>query len=345
MTRLPALRARLAAACTLALAACVGTGRQDVLAPAGPQAARVADWFWFSFVLAVAVFAAFTAVLFFGLFRAHRRHMRGEPNELSDRDGNRLVLWGGVVVPTVILLTLLVFSSYTDRLILRLGRGPGEHPVTIEVVGEQFWWRLRYLDPEHPEREFITANEIHVPAGRPVRLLLRSRDVIHSFWMPNLNGKQDLIPGRTNDLVVQVDEPGVYRGQCAEFCGVQHAKMAMLVVAHPPAEFQAWWSAQLRPHGPPADPRAARGEQVFLRHGCGMCHAIRGTPARGSVAPDLSHFGGRRTLAAGTLPNTRGHLGGWIADPQGIKPGSRMPPVPLTGEELRSLLSYLQSLQ
>jgi cytochrome c oxidase subunit 2 len=178
-----------------------------------------------------------------------------------------------------------------------------------------------------------------------VRILLQSRDVIHSFWMPNLNGKQDMIPGRTNDLVVQVDEPGTYRGQCAEFCGVQHAKMAMLVVAHPRAEFDAWWNGQLRPHEPPTDPEAKRGHDVFMTHGCGTCHAIRGTLARGSVAPDLSHFGSRRTLAAGTLPNTRGHLGGWISDPQGIKPGTRMPPVDLKGEELRALLTYLHSLK
>lgn len=342
--RSPSIRlAPSLAAC--ALAGCTGTGVQDVLAPAGPQAARIAAWFWFSFALAVAVFVAFAAILFWGLFRAHRRHLRGEDTELPDKHGNRLVIWGGVVIPTVILLALLVFSAYTDRMISRLGRGPGEKPLTIEVVGEQFWWQVRYLDPEHPHREFITANEIHVPAGRPVRLLLKSRDVIHSFWVPNLNGKQDLVPGRTNDLVVQVDDPGTYRGQCAEFCGVQHAKMAMLVVAHPPREFDAWWESQLRPHAPPSDPEAARGEEVFMTNGCGTCHSIRGTLAKGTVAPDLSHFGSRRTVAAGTLPNTKGHLGGWIADPQAIKPGNRMPPVPLKGEELRALVSYLHSLK
>lgn len=335
----------LPAACALALAACTGTGVQDALAPRGPQAGWIASWFWLSMAIAVAVFVAFAAILFFGLIRAHRRHMRGDDNELPEAHGNRLVIWGGVVVPTIILLVLVATSAYTDRLVSRLGRGPNADPLTIEVVAEQFWWRLHYRDPAHPSREFITANEIHVPAGRPVRLILQSRDVIHSFWMPNLNGKQDMIPGRTNDLVVQVDEPGTYRGQCAEFCGVQHAKMAMLVVAHPKAEFDAWWSQQLRPHEPPKDPEAARGHEVFMTNGCGTCHSIRGTLAMGSVAPDLSHFGSRRTIAAGTLPNTRGHLGGWISDPQAIKPGNRMPPVPLKGEELRALLTYLESLK
>ncbi|HEX8271523.1 MAG TPA: cytochrome c oxidase subunit II [Longimicrobiaceae bacterium] len=342
---LPA-RSRLAAgALALAAGGCVGTGAQDVLAPKGPQAARIADWFWISFALAVAVFVAFVLVLGWGLVRAHRRHRRNQDNELSPATGRRLVVWGGLVGPAVILLGLLVASTYTDRRISRLGRLGGPEPLTIEVAGHQFWWEVRYLDPANPHREFTTANEIHVPAGRPVRLLLRSRDVIHSFWVPNLHGKMDLVPGRTNDLVFRVDEPGVFRGQCAEFCGVQHAKMAILVEAHPPAEFAAWWERQLRPHAPPADSMAARGQEVFMTHGCGACHTVRGTPAHGRAGPDLSHFGSRRTIAAGVLPNTRGHLGGWIADPQGVKPGNRMPAVPLTGEELRSLLAYLHSLK
>ncbi|HEX2191353.1 MAG TPA: cytochrome c oxidase subunit II [Longimicrobiaceae bacterium] len=351
MPRAPATAAplrRRAAACALLpalLGGCVGTGVQDVLAPTGPQAARIADWFWISYALAVAVFVAFAAILAYGLLRARRRERRGEPAELPPSHGRGLVIWGGIVVPTAILLTLLVLSAYTDRRISRLGRGPGEHPVTIQVVGHQFWWEVRYRDPANPHREFTTANELRVPVGRPVRLVLSARDVIHSFWVPNLHGKMDLIPGRTNDLVLQVDEPGVYRGQCAEFCGTQHAKMAMLVEALPPAEFAAWWERQLRPHPTPVDSALARGHDVFMQNGCGLCHSIRGTEAHGSVAPDLSYFGERRTIAAGTLPNTRGHLGGWISDPQAIKPGNRMPAVPLEGDDLRALLSYLHSLR
>jgi len=338
------LVARAVPALLLALAGCVGTGKQDALAPAGPQAARIAEFFYVSIVLAVAVFVAFCIVLGYGLVRADRRQRRGEENHLPTEHGRQLVLWGGLVVPTVILLTLIVFSAVVDRRITRLGRGPGQNPLTIEVVGHQFWWEVRYLDAVNPHREFITANEIHVPAGRPVRLVLQSRDVIHSFWVPNAHGKTDLIPGRTRDMVLQVDEPGVYRGQCAEFCGIQHAKMAMYIEAHPPAEFEAWRERQLKPHQKPADAQALKGHDVFMKNGCGVCHSIRGTEAHGRVAPDLSHFALRRSLAAGTLPNTRGHLGGWIADPQSIKPGNRMPAVPLKGEELRALLSYLHSL-
>lgn len=327
------------------LTGCVGTGIQDALNPAGPQSARIANWFWFSLVLAVVVFVTYAALLAFGLGRAHRRQKRGEPNDLPPSHGFHLVLWGGFAVPVVVLLTLLVYSNVTDRQISRLGRGPGADPLTIEVVGHQFWWEVRYLEVGRPDREFTTANEIHIPVGRPIRFLVESRDVIHSFWVPNLHGKVDLVPGRTNDLVLQADQPGVYRGQCAEFCGSQHAKMAMLVIAHEEESFAAWRERQLALHGVPADPEAALGHDVFMRNGCALCHTIRGTEAHGRVAPDLTHFGTRRTIAAGVLPNTRGHLAGWIADPQGIKPGNRMPSVPLLGDELRALLAYLHSLE
>ncbi len=316
-----------------------------MLAPKGPQAARIADFFWVSFGLAVVVFIAFFVIFGYAFHRARRRQRRGEPSELPPKHGRNLVLWGGFVLPTVILLALLVFSAYTDRHIARFGRMPGDDPLTIHVIGHQFWWEIRYSDPTNRHREFITANEMHIPVGRPVKLVLQSRDVIHSFWVPNLHGKTDLIPGRINDLVVQADEPGTYRGQCAEFCGVQHAKMAMLVIARREAEFAAWWDQQLRPHGTPADSAAAVGELVFMSRGCAVCHTVRGTSARGTTGPDLSHFGQRRTIAAATIPNTRGHLGGWIADPQGIKPGNFMPAVALDGDELRSLLSYLHSLR
>lgn len=339
----PIARFGLVAAATL-LAACTSTGVQDVLNPRGPQAARIADWFWLSYALGIGVFVAFVVVLGLGLVRAERRQRRGEPNELQPSHGRNLVLWGGLVVPALILLSLLVASTYTDRRLARLGIGTGSEPLTVEITGHQFWWEIRYRDPL-PARRFTTANELHIPAGEPVRLILQSRDVIHSFWAPNLHGKQDLIPGRKNELVIQADEPGVYRGQCAEFCGVQHAKMSILVIAHPPEEFAAWWERQLRPHEPPTDPVLASGHDVFMRNGCALCHAISGTMARGEVAPNLSHLASRRTIAAGTLPNTRGNLGGWIADPQGIKPGSHMPAVPVDGESLQHLLSYLQSLR
>jgi cytochrome c oxidase subunit 2 len=190
-----------------------------------------------------------------------------------------------------------------------------------------------------------TANEIHVPVGRPVAIDLKSRDVIHSFWVPNLHGKMDAIPGRVTNTWLQADSPGVWRGQCAEFCGLQHAHMALTVVAHPAHEFEQWLSAQREPATQPTEEIALRGQQVFLSGPCMMCHTIRGTPALSAFGPDLTHVASRRTLAAGTIPNTRGHLAGWILDPQVIKPGTRMPPTALGSEDLQALLAYLERLR
>ncbi len=323
------------------IAGCTGSMNQNALDPRGPQAAYIAEWFWVSFALAVAVFLAYCAILFFALWRARRN---GESNDLPPRHGWNLVIWGGVAVPALILLVLIVYSAYTDRR-LSLLAAPGSDMLTIEVIGHQFWWEVRYRDPANPHREFTTANEIHIPVGQPVRFRLESRDVIHSFWVPNLHGKTDLIPRRTNTLELQADRPGIYRGQCAEFCGAQHAKMAFLVIAQRPEDFALWYEHQLLPGRAPADSLLLAGQEVFMRNGCALCHTIRGTLASARVAPDLTHFGSRRTIAAGILPNSRGHLGGWISDPQGIKPGNRMPAVPLDSESLQALLSYLHSLR
>jgi cytochrome c oxidase subunit 2 len=196
-----------------------------------------------------------------------------------------------------------------------------------------------------PPRAPTTANEIHVPVGRPVVLELRSTDVIHSFWPPNLSAKRDLIPGHENSLWLQADAPGEYRGQCAEFCGHQHAKMAFLVVAEPPDSFAGWLARQRDTAATPADSLTRRGQEVFLGSACPMCHAIGGTPAGSRVGPDLTHLGSRRTLAAGTLPNTRGNLAGWIVNPQAIKPGAKMPPNALSPDDLQALLAYLETLR
>jgi cytochrome c oxidase subunit 2 len=201
-----------------------------------------------------------------------------------------------------------------------------------------WWWEVRY-----PAPGIVAANELHIPAGQPVRLEMTSADVIHSFWVPRLHGKRDLIPGISTTFWIEASEPGVYRGVCAEYCGTQHANMAFDVVAHAPEEFAAWLAAPARrgPHSAAEQP----GLAVFRRAGCGQCHAIRGTPAVGTAGPDLTDFGSRRTIAAGMLPNTRGHLAGWIANPQAIKPGSKMPRTYLDGDELWTLVLYLESLQ
>ena len=196
------------------------------------------------------------------------------------------------------------------------------------------------------QQQYVTtANEIHVPVGKPVTVVLTGADVIHSFWAPNLHGKRDLIPGQQTSLVLRVDKPGVFRGQCAEFCGLQHAHMAFLVVAESQEQFDAWYSNQVKEAAAPQTPEQIRGQQVFLSHACVMCHTIRGTEAAARAGPELTHLKSRATIAAGTLPNERGQLGGWISNPHSIKQGVRMPPNPLAPDELSSLLGYLESLK
>jgi cytochrome c oxidase subunit 2 len=219
--------------------------------------------------------------------------------------------------------------------------GGGGAALTVQVIGEQFWWRVVY--PGGAE----TANEIHIPVGRSVRLKVTSNDVIHSFWVPRLMGKIDLIPGKVNTLLLRADEPGVYRGACAEFCGMQHAHMLVHVIAEPPPQFDAWLAREQRPAREAEDPAARRGAQVFARAGCINCHRLRigGGAIGGAAGPDLTHLASRRTLAGGMLDNTVGNLGGWIVNSQALKPGNKMPPIPLDGPDLQALLAYLRSLE
>ncbi len=220
---------------------------------------------------------------------------------------------------------------------------PATRPqLTLEVTAHQWWWEVRYRDPV-AGRVFTTANEIHIPTGQPVRVILSSPDVIHSFWVPKLAGKMDVIPGVTNVTWIQAAQPGRYRGQCAEFCGLQHARMAFFVTAESPAAFAAWRQGQLAAPVAVTDPAAVQGSTVFAAR-CASCHTIAGTPAGGLVGPDLSHLASRETLAAGTIPNDPEHLEAWIADPAAIKPGVLMPKVPLTIAQRSQLVAYLRSL-
>jgi cytochrome c oxidase subunit 2 len=214
----------------------------------------------------------------------------------------------------------------------------------VRVIARQWWWELQYqADP--PSQMVITANELHIPVGKPVLLELESRDVIHSFWVPALHGKRDLIPGHPSTTYLRADQPGVYRGQCAEFCGDQHARMGLLVVAEPPEVFQQWLAHARAPAPEPADEVTRRGREVFLRGPCVMCHAVSGTIAAATNGPDLTHVAGRRTLAGATVANVPGNLAGWILDAQAIKPGNHMPPLPLPAPDLQALLAYLETLR
>jgi cytochrome c oxidase subunit 2 len=311
-----------------------GCAAPSVLAPQGPAAERIAGLWWIMFGLAGAIYGAVLALLLIGLFR--RRRVEHESERHPHPEGWVWILGGGVALPVAVLILLFVLTLGT---MASLAAPPGD-ALTVEMIGRQWWWEVRY-----PDAQVTTANEIHIPAGRPVRLLLTSADVIHSFWAPELHGKLDLVPGRTNTFWIEARRPGIYRGFCAEYCGHQHANMAFLVIAEPPDQFATWLDGQRRPAPPPADPLAQQGQQVFLRSACAFCHTIRDTSAARDSGPDLTHLADRRTIAAGTLENTRDNLADWIRNPQAIKPGNRMPPPDLTADELQALVAYLQSLK
>lgn len=366
---------------------------QSMLDPAGPGAAAIESMWWVLFWVCTAVFVLVMAALAMALVRARQR--RGaERSEEVDTPGTerRRVVWvlvAGAAIPAVILAGIFV---YTMVILGRLAPSEPNGDLTVIVTGKQYWWEVLYPLPGGDT--VVTANEIHIPAGRRIALRLESDDVIHSLWIPRLHGKTDMIPGRTNEAWLLADEPGVYRGQCAEYCGQQHTWMALLVVAQPEEEFLGWLARQRRPAAavaPPPNPvdeamdhppppgipdsvraavlarnaRIRRGREVFLEpaNRCASCHVIRGVtePARGAVlspeeapgdppgrtaeGPDLTHVASRRTLAAGRLAMNRGNMGGWIANPQVLKPGNLMPRVPLEPEDMNALLEYLMSLQ
>jgi cytochrome c oxidase subunit 2 len=306
---------------------------QSALAPAGPQAAQIEWLWWLIFWISVAVFAVVMTFLAGAVLR--RRHSTPERSLQA-------VVTLGVAITAVILVIWLVASVWVSRAI---ASPQMSNAVSINVTGHQWWWEVEYQDLNAPSLRFRTANEIHIPVGRPVVLNVTSRDVIHSFWVPDLQGKRDLIPGYTTSIWLQADQPGVYRGQCAEFCGYQHANMALYVTAEKDAPFKGWLAAERQPAMEPATDQERHGRDVFMKASCPACHTIRGTNAGGLVGPELTHVGSRGTLAAGTVPNTVGHLGGWVSDPQSIKPGVKMPPNKLPGDDFLALLAYLEHLK
>jgi cytochrome c oxidase subunit 2 len=313
------------------LAAC--TGEQSVLDPQGPHARQTAAIAWILFGGGALIFALVAALAASAIFGPRR--WRGRLG------GKGIVVAGGIVFPVVTLTALLVYTFIAAG---NLGGAAHPAPLRIEVVGEMWWWRVHYLGADG-RPQMISANEIRIPVGRPVELSLRSADVIHSFWLPSLAGKLDMIPGRTNVLRITADKAGVFRGQCAEYCGAQHAKMALLVVALAPPQFDAWLASQMEPGREPGTENDARGQSLFVAH-CGACHTVRGTPAKGELGPDLTHVGGRLSLAAGIRPNNAGTLAGWIASSQHLKPGNRMPSFDVfAGDELTALAGYLEGLR
>ncbi len=318
-----------------------------VLQPAGPVAAVIAEMSWVLIIGAAIVFCIVMVALLWALLGA--RHQRGEqpgarrPAAADGRTGTRRwIIGAGFVFPVLVLSALLAYSAWRTGA-LTLPRTVGE-PV-ISVTGHLWWWEVRYRDPARG-LDVVLANEIHLPVGRAITLGLTSADVIHSFWVPALAGKVDMLPGRVHQLRLQADRAGVFRGQCAEFCGAQHARMALHVVAHEAADFERWLLAQARPAQPPQGALAQRGAQVFAEQRCGACHSVRGLGPTASIGPDLTHVGSRLHLAAGTLPMGDAALRDWIADPQRSKPGARMPSYNrLDDASLAALAAFLLQLR
>jgi cytochrome c oxidase subunit 2 len=314
---------------------CAGcsNGSPSALNARGPDANRIAWLWWFMFVISAFVIMLVAVLLVVGILPRRGRAYR--PRE-TPTWAWRTVVIGGVVFPVLVLSALWVLTLRDIRAVSATRNAA----LTVAVIGHDWWWEVRY-----PQQGIVTANDIHIPTGQPVKVLLTTNDVLHSFWVPQLAGKTDLIAGKTNVMWLQADRAGTYRGQCAEFCGLQHAHMAFSVIAQAPAGFRAWLEHEGTTPASPAEPDLARGQQVFTGTSCAECHTIRGTGTAGTDGPDLTHFGSRLTIGAGTVPNNRGNLGAWILDSQSIKPGNLMPPIPLSSRDLQALIDYLESLR
>ena len=313
----------------------------DTARPAGVQAARILDLWYLTLAECGLVFAAILLVLTLAIWRGARRAGPPSTDEAAAHAGrSKRAVAGATAVCAVLLAGLLAADVWTDRVLSRMPTGDALH---IEMIGHQWWWELRYRGADG-RVVFAAANELHIPVGRPVVTSLASVDVIHSFWVPNLHGKKDLVPGRASRISLRADRPGVFRGQCAEFCGLEHALMAFSLTAAAPGDYAAWEAHQRAPAPAPATEDAKRGERIFQASNCAQCHSVRGTQAAGSLGPDLTHLGSRSTIA-GTLPNRPGLLAAWILEPQSFKPGTSMPSSRLPPDDVRLLVSYLGTLQ
>jgi len=323
-------------AVALLVAGCGGNG-QNVLHPHSLPARHITNLWWGMLVAAVVVFGGTCAML---AIAAVRRRREGLPfvGVVPDAVHTRLVVLFGVVVPV---LVLTVLFGIADIGVLKDTEAPakGTTRLTVNVVGRQWFWEFRYPGG------VVTADEMHIPVGTRVRVVATTADVIHSFWVPELNRKIDTIPGHPNPLLLYAAKPGRYRGACAEFCGLQHAHMSFEVIAEAPARFQAWLAAQRRPPAAPHSASARQGESIFMANACASCHTISGTPARGTVGPDLSHLAARRSLGALTLANDPADLLRWITDPQDAKPGVKMPGLGLKPSQFRAIRDYLETLR
>ena len=305
----------------------------NALDHAGSESSRVAGVWWLAFGVGAAVYAIVAGLVVFGALRKGSAEV-DDKRRLRER---LVITIGGVLIPFLI---LLFFAGVTVNATAHLRRNAPSNAVQIEVTGKRWWWQVRY-----PGVGIETANEIHIPVGQPVHITLKSDNVIHSFWVPQLAGKEDMIPGQTNEIDFTAKQAGRFRGLCAEYCGVEHARMLFFVVAQPASEFTTWIAQQRQVFTEPTSEETAAGQRVFLREACAGCHTIAGTTANGNLGPNLTTVGSRSTLAAGWLENTPQNMARWIDNSQAIKPGNLMPPIHLNGGDLDAVVAYLESLK
>ena len=307
--------------------------QQDSLAPRSHAASDIASLFWWMMGVSWLGIGVVVCLMLFAWRKAHRRP--GHETKEGEKLAFRVVIGAGIVFPIVLIATLFVIS---DIFVIKTTQAPAKSAtkLTIRVIGHQWWWEVRY-----PGTAAVTADEIHIPVRTPVRIEVSTGDVIHSFWVPRLNRTIDTMPGKRNAIELYADAVGRYRGQCDEFCGLQHAHMGFYVFADPPAKFRAWLARMEKP----ARSTPSQGRQVFMSSSCADCHAIRGTRATSGVGPDLTHVASRTTLAALTIPNDPSHLAHWITDSQQVKPGNQMPDMKLSGSQVHALVTYLEGLR
>lgn len=324
---------------------------QSTLESHGPAAHNIAGLSWFMTILFLVITIVMWALVGYAFYR--RRGTLADHEPISATGGQTWIAIGGIAVPLFVLSVIFVLGLQLLRAFPIHGmHGMGHHAQMqnsmkpeIRIVGHQWWWEIQYLN-DKPSQQFTTANELHLPMGRPVNIEVETQDVMHSFWIPALHGKVDLIPGQPNYIRIEASQAGNYSGQCAEFCGAEHARMRLLAVVQPSAEYQAWLEGQRKDGAEPTTADAIAGQKIFLSGPCAMCHQIRGTIAGGRVAPDLTHFASRQLIAANSYQNNDAYLEAWITHAQSLKPGAEMPNLTqFTGEQLHDLVAYLRQLQ
>jgi cytochrome c oxidase subunit 2 len=338
------MKRAVAATVSLLAGACSYQHYQSVIGDAGANDHQFMVLFAIFLAVCSIMYVLVIAFLIAGILRRRRAGQANVVENGRHHDSGPLLRTGLIAWAALVgvgLFGLTVADFVADRLD---AQAAAHEKLSITVTGNQWWWDVQYNSSD-PSKTLHTANELHVPVGVPTRITLRSNDVIHSFWLPSLAGKEDLIPGRETDITIVPKKVGIYRGQCAEFCGVQHAHMAFVVNVDSYADFIKWWERQLRPAAAPAVPLAQAGYNYVAQHQCSMCHNIAGTSAGGTVGPDLTHFASRRTVAAGALPMSERNLDAWIADPQSVKPGTKMPTIPMSADQRRAVVAYLGTLK